>query len=814
MIKRIAIIIALMSMALAGLAQKVTVKAVNDAAATVFRSIIEQTGKNFVYSSDLLKDLKINVNANNKPLKAVLDDIFKGTGITYSIKGKNVVLKRKKVSRRTTVTMSQSRPDTSATGYPVAKMLDEVVVVSRLEASPVETSEVGAKKITADEVRNTPAMFGESDVIKAMQMQPGVIDGAEGLAGMYVHGGNSDENLYMLDNVPLYQVNHFAGLFSAFNTDIIRYIDFFKTSMPAKYDGRLSSFMDVRLQNGNAVGHHGTARLGLTSGAFNISGPIGRKTTYLFGLRRSWYDVLTIPALAIVNSKSYDEKIRFRYYFMDLNAKVCHRFSSRLNGFISTYYGNDLLKTGSEDLNETTTGWYENDKYDFNWGNFVVQAGLNYRIRPTLTAEFTAAYTRYFSGMKHDDLNKDFYGNVTTVTHSVEKTENNINDWLFRGDFNWTPGDNSQIRFGANYVRHSFLPGRTSREYTFDDTKIETKDSTWAYRANEFNAYIEDDWQISDKFRTNIGLHASMFNIDGKTRYGISPRLSFSYKPNKNYAVKGAYSRTVQYVHQLTRTYLSLPTDRWIPIMGKFKPQTSDKVAVAGYWQSDNGMYMASVEGYYKLMHNIVDYRDEYYLQPPFEMWNARLTSGDGSAKGVDFKVEKTTGKVTGFVGYSLAWADRKFKDNNGGKRYPARFDNRHTINIVVNWHVSGKVSLNAAWVGHSGNRYTLLPQIYDVPDFGGQYYGYDPALKAPVNNYQLPFYHRLDLSCNVKNRRGYWTFGLYNAYCHLNTIGIRKSYEDIVKVVDGYIHYSQKPVFQKVKLLPVIPSISYTWQF
>ncbi len=248
--------------------------------------------------------------------------------------------------------------------------------------------------------------------------------------------------------------------------------------------------------------------------------------------------------------------------------------------------------------------------------------------------------------------------------------------------------------------------------------------------------------------------------------------------------------------------------------MGKFKPQTADKIAVGGYWQSGNGMYSASLEGYYKFMHDLIDYRDEYYLLSPFEMWNERLTSGEGSAKGIDFKFEKTSGRITGFVGYSLAWADRKFKDKNGGVRYPARFDNRHTVNVVANWHINDKVSLNAAWVGHSGNRYTLLTQIYDAPSFEGRYYIYDVALKAPVNNYQLPFYHRLDLSCNVKNKRGYWTFGLYNAYCHLNTIGIRRKYEEVVERTGTDIYITSTPVFQKVKLLPVIPSISYTWQF
>ena len=235
-------------------AQSVTIRAVNQPAPQVFRSIVEQTGKNFVYSSELLKDVRVTVKAKNKPLNYVLSEMFSGTSIEYKIKGNNIVLKNRKETTKPEKIKSSaiSTPKTSIYEPSVkSTMLDEVVVVSRLEAPAVETSEIGAKKVSADEVRNTPVLFGEADVIKALQTQPGVTEGTEGMAGMYVHGGNADENLYMLDNVPLYQVNHFAGLFSAFNTDIIRYIDFFKSSMPAKYDGRLSSFMDVRLQNGN-----------------------------------------------------------------------------------------------------------------------------------------------------------------------------------------------------------------------------------------------------------------------------------------------------------------------------------------------------------------------------------------------------------------------------------------------------------------------------------------------------------------------------------------------------------------------------------
>lgn len=405
------VLAAILTLSVAAWAQKVTIRAVNQPAAAVFRSIMEQTGKNFVYSSELLNDMRVSVRVSNKPLDKALKEIFKGTDIEYNIKGKTVVLKKKpRKSRKSD--MSTHTPPPAAVMPPEVSdttiMLDEVVVLSRLEDSEVQTPEIGAVQLTAAQVRNTPTLLGEADVVKTLHTEPGVTEGTEGMAGMNVHGGNTDENLYMLDNVPLYQVNHFAGLFSAFNPEIIRYIDFFKSSVPAKYDGRLSSFLDVRLQNGNTQGHHGSARLGLTAGSFNISGPIGSKTSYLFGLRRSWFDVLTVPFLAVLNS-SVEDKIRFCYYFMDLNAQVTHRFSSRATGFVSLYFGDDLLKTGTKDagFDGDIIGSVENDKYDYHWGNLVARTGLNYRLSESMSAEFTAAYTRYFSNMNSHEIYKN-----------------------------------------------------------------------------------------------------------------------------------------------------------------------------------------------------------------------------------------------------------------------------------------------------------------------------------------------------------------------------------------------------------------------
>lgn len=794
-------------------AQRVTIKVTNSPASTVFRTLMEQTGMNFVYSADLLRGIRVSVDARNQPLEKVLCRMFRGTEVEYSIKGRQVVLRRrprrKTPPRQSSLPRKKPQPAVPVPDSVKIQELPEVEVVSRLEEPPLESVEIGAKKLSASDIINTPTLLGEADVVKTLQSQPGVASGTDGFAGMYVHGGGADENMYMLDNVPLYQVNHFAGLFSAFNTEAIRYIDFFKSSIPARYDGRLSSFLDVRTKNGSQHGHHGTARLGMTSGAFNIDGPIGSRTSYSVALRRSWYEVLSIPLIALINSDA-DEKYGFRYYFMDFNGKITHRFSDRSTAFFSVYFGNDYLKTSWEDKEESASNWYSNDKYIFNWGNLVAQAGLNRRFSDNLTAEFTAAYTRFFSSLKRDEKDKDGTQDQVSYTRIYAKTVNHIDDWIGRADFTWNPAGNMQVRFGAAAILHSFLPSRTTRQYTFDNTIVGNRDSVSDYHAGQGEVYIENNWRLDNRWRVNAGLHGSLFHITARTHYNLSPRLSVAFRAGEKWSLKGAYSRTVQYVHQLCETYLSLPVDQWIPITDNFKPQTADKISAGGYWQPANDWSFA-IEAYYKWMHNLLDYRDEYYLRPPMEMWNARLCQGRGTAKGIDVRIEKSAGRITGHIAYSLAWSNRTFAEKNYGRTFPARFDNRHTINIGVSWQVSDHVTLNAQWTGHSGNRFTLLTQMWEGPVLSDDIYTDEEPVQAPVNNYRLPFYHRLDLSVMVGNRHGYWSFGLYNAYCHMNTVAIRRAYKHL-QPLPGV--WNEEPVFQKVRLLPIIPSVSYTWIF
>ena len=834
----------------------------------VFEEIARSCGKHFIYQADLLKGLKVKADLNGKNLAQTLDAIFEGTDVSYRIKGDNIMLYRVKralqpeyitvsgfvreagsgealagalvtvpgtktatvansmgyysltVPREEAIQISASFPgfssNTSTLGVvgsvrhdfnlaEAPEMLQGIEVIgSTNHISSTESAAIGTHKVSRSAILSTPTLFGESDVIKTLQLEPGVSAGKEGMAGMYVHGGNNDENMYMLDNIPLYQVNHLGGLFSAFNSEALRNVDFYKSSFPAKYDGRLSSYMDVNTKDGSLKEHHGAVKLGLTSGAFNIDGPIVKdRTSYSFAIRRSWFDLLTLSGFAIYNASSANEKNSVGYAFTDVNAKITHRFNKRSTAYVMAYYGEDYLRVKETWDKNRPDGDYEEMYNNMRWGNLVASAGWNYVFSGRLFGEFTGAFSQYRSRLRHsDELGTKVGGEITQFTIDKVNSDNKISDAIFRADFDYHPHSAHKINFGASYTYHNFMPMRTSHTLISETAIGEAHGMEANYHANEANAYVSDDWNLSS-VRINYGAHLSLFNIGGHTHFNASPRLAVRWKPSEDWALKAGYSRTVQYVHQLQQSSISLPVDQWVPIMADQKAQTADKVSVGAYF-SPGRIFTFSLEAYYKRMHNLLDYADNYYLVAPEDGLEARLVAGKGWAKGIDFKVSKDLGALTGHVAYSLLWADRQFDAKNGGRPFPARFDNRHKINVLVNWKINSKWSVSAAWTGMSGNRMTLSTQCWADPGLT-QWHGV-MNLPAEVNNFRMPFFHRLDLSAQRNTRRGYWTFSVYNAYCHMNTILVEKAHSE------KYTDY--RPVYRKVKFLPIIPSISYTWKF
>lgn len=860
----------------------------------ILDEIQKQTGVTFSYESSLLSGLqKTTFRADDEALTDCLTRLFANLPVVYKMTGNVVVLKRKpkqvtvsgfvrdKRSAESLIGASvyeaHSRVGTASNNFgffsltlppgnitirssyigytshqhilnglerdtvltielePSASLQEVVITGQSNDKQSVLSTQMGALEINQQTIRSTPVMFGEADIIKTLQLTPGVSAGTEGTAGMYVRGGNVDENLFLIDGNPVYQINHIGGIFSAFNPEAISGMDFFKSGFPSRYGGRLSSVVDVHTKEGNMKEYHGSASIGLISGNLNFEGPIIKdRTSFNIGLRRTWLDVLSAPAVAIANkiTKKDGTRLRARYAFHDLNLKVNHIFNDRSRMYLSLYNGNDVLKGGSTDFPDQDSD--NNYNYDsdvsLRWGNIMATAGWTYVFNNRLFGKVSGVFTRYHSRLRNTE--HDVVGNEGDEDYSDSFRENETNtgitDFGLRTSFDYLPASAHHIRFGGDYLVHRFHPeyNRSVAYEKNEETSVEigqefANDLLWGHEAG---VYAEDDWTLSSAVRLNAGLRFSLFNVQGKTYTGLEPRVSLRWLLDDNLSFKASYSRMSQYVHLISNSFISLPTDAWMPVTRKLKPLISDQVS-AGFYYNLNKEYNFSVEGYYKTLDNLLEYRDGHTFTPSFVNWEDKLTAGEGSSYGAEFMVRKETGRTTGWVGYGLSWSDRQFDELNQGARYPARFDNRHKLNIVVMHKISPKVELSAAWSYASGNHVTLSLENYYENGTGSPTNNDNHYMDASEsidyyegrNNYQLPAYHRLDLGIKIyrpkkKGRMGIWTVSIYNVYSRMNPFMIYKSDKTVPD--PGSSYGKNVPVFKTIGIMPIIPSISYTYKF
>lgn len=860
----------------------------------ILDEIQKQTGVTFSYESSLLSGLqKTTFRADDEALTDCLTRLFANLPVVYKMTGNVVVLKRKpkqvtvsgfvrdKRSAESLIGASvyeaHSRVGTASNNFgffsltlppgditirssyigytshqhilnglerdtvlaielePSASLEEVVITGQSNDKQSVLSTQMGALEINQQTIRSIPVMFGEADIIKTLQLTPGVSAGTEGTAGMYVRGGNVDENLFLIDGNPVYQINHIGGIFSAFNPEAISGMDFFKSGFPSRYGGRLSSVVDVHTKEGNMKEYHGSASIGLISGNLNFEGPIIKdRTSFNIGLRRTWLDVLSAPAVAIANkiTKKDGTRLRARYAFHDLNLKVNHIFNDRSRMYLSLYNGNDVLKGGSTDFPDQDSD--NNYNYDsdvsLRWGNIMATAGWTYVFNNRLFGKVSGVFTRYHSRLRNTE--HDVVGNEGDEDYSDSFRENETNtgitDFGLRTSFDYLPASAHHIRFGGDYLVHRFHPeyNRSVAYEKNEETSVEigqefANDLLWGHEAG---VYAEDDWTLSSAVRLNAGLRFSLFNVQGKTYTGLEPRVSLRWLLDDNLSFKASYSRMNQYVHLISNSFISLPTDAWMPVTRKLKPLISDQVS-AGFYYNLNKEYNFSVEGYYKTLDNLLEYRDGHTFTPSFVNWEDKLTAGEGSSYGAEFMVRKETGRTTGWVGYGLSWSDRQFDELNQGARYPARFDNRHKLNIVVMHKISPKVELSAAWSYASGNHVTLSLENYYENGTGSPTNNDNHYMDASEsidyyegrNNYQLPAYHRLDLGIKIyrpkkKGRMGIWTVSIYNVYSRMNPFMIYKSDKTVPD--PGSSYGKNVPVFKTIGIMPIIPSISYTYKF
>ena len=697
------------------------------------------------------------------------------------------------------------------------------LTVNAERVGSLRSSQISAMEVPIEHIKAVPVLFGETDVLKALQLMPGVQSGTEGMSGIYVRGGGPDENLFLLDGVPLYNVNHLGGFFSAFNADAVKNVTMYKGSFPAHFSGRLSSVVDVTTNNGNDKEYHGLASIGLVAAKLGVEGPIVKeKTTFSLSGRRTYFDLLSQPLMGIVSAAS-DVQTTAGYYFFDANAKLTHKFSDRSRLYASFYMGDDVLYARFKTKEGIMYGLNYNEqmKLRYSWGNIVGSLRWNYVINPRMFMNATVAYTQYRNkvSMTINDSYSD--GADISQTEGEMSYKSGIRDISARVDFDYAPASNHNVKFGANYLHHIFRPEVSGTKMSLYENSdgvetsfnLDTIIGQSIVHAEEMNMYIEDDWSITKAVKINSGVNLSGFLVQGKPYGSVQPRLSGRFLVTPDLSFKVGYAWMTQYMHLLSNSSISLPTDLWVPVTARIKPMQAHQVAV-GAMYSWSGIADFSVEAYYKHMDNLMEYRDGASFWGSSVGWEDKVCLGRGWSYGVEFLVQRTIGKFTGWVGYTWSHSDRIFdregEEINGGNKFPAKYDRRHDISIVAMYKFNKRIDLSLTWVYSSGNMATLALREYEGED------GSVVAYVEQRNNYRMPAYHRMDVSVNFhkKLKHGNRTINVsvYNLYNHKNPFLIYKSEGRVsTNSTTGEVYPSS---LIQLSVFPIIPSISYTFKF
>lgn len=629
--------------------------------------------------------------------------------------------------------------------------LNEVVISSRSKSENVESTEMGVTQLTIAEIKRIPVLFGETDVLKTIQLLPGVKSAGEGNSGFYVRGGGLDQNLILLDEAPVYNPSHLLGFFSVFNGDAINSTKLYKGNMPAEYGGRLSSVLDIQMKEGNRKDFGLSGGIGLISSRLTAEGPIVEdKGSFMVSGRRTYADMfLKLSSDTSLNSS--------QLYFYDLNAKANYRLGDKDQIFLSGYFGRDKFGL--------------NDVMGVDWGNATGTLRWNHLFNDKLFLNSSLIYSDYDYDITISPAN-------ATITSGIK-------DWNLKEDFTYYANSQNTLKFGVNAIHHTFVPGVVTR----DDEVAQEIEARYAL---ETAAYISHKWKVNDRFSVDYGLRASNFTVMGpgtfyrydaegnvtdsstygsnevvKNYFGLEPRATATYLLGANQSIKGSYARNRQYVHLLSNSTASTPTDVWIPTSETVAPEIADQWALGYFRNFDENKWETSVEGYYKKLQNQIEYKNgaDLILNETVE---SQLVFGEGQAYGAEFLVRKKAGKLTGWVSYTLSRTLREFDQINEGEPFSARQDRIHDLSVVAMYDPSPKLSLSAAWVYSTGNAVTLPSGTYVID-------GKVVALYTERNGYRMPANHRLDLSATLKgkNPNTNWNFSLYNAYGRKNVYSI-----------------------------------------
>jgi len=752
------------------------------------------SNEDLIGANIVIKELNIGAVTNKYGFYSIT--IPKGKyQIEYSFISFKTITKKISLNKNLTINI-QMEPD--------SYMTDEVVVSGERRDENIRKKEMSVIKMPVERIKEMPVIFGEVDILKTIQLLPGVQSGGEGSSGFYVRGGGPDQNLILLDEAVVYNASHLMGFMSVFNADAINDVKLIKGGMPAEYGGRLSSVLDISMKNGNSKSYHAKGGIGIISSRLTLEGPIVKnKSSFLISGRRTYADLLMKPF-----AKPGSKMEGFGYYFYDLNLKANYQFSDKDRLYLSGYYGKDVFK-----IDRKTSGL----KLSIPWGNTTASLRWNHLFNEKFFMNTTLVYSDYnfeFNGEQQDFEFKMFSG---------------LRDYNAKIDLNYLGFSRHDIKFGTNFTFHTFTPTSVTAEIggsNYDSGKILKQ------YANEYAVYVGDNFDLTEKLSVYGGLRATYFQQVGPyTRYiknsnnentdtlnyekgdevvnykYLEPRLSMRYIINKKSSLKASYTQNYQYVHLANIASASLPTDLWVSSSTVVEPQFSVQYAIGYFRNFFDNKFETSVEVYYKTMDHMIAYKDG--AQPSDDANDNpdnNFTFGQGESYGAEFFINKKIGDFTGWIGYTWSITNRQFDEINHGNWYPAKYDRRHDLSVLASYKLNKKWSFSAVFVFASGNSMTMPVSRYFINGQLITEYG-------DRNSYRMRDYHRLDISITRKGKqtskfKSYWNLSIYNVYNRSNPYFIYFDQEG--SLYDGDLKITP----YQVSLFPILPSLSWNFEF
>jgi len=682
-----------------------------------------------------------------------------------------------------------------------ATALKEVVVSGESLRRVSENPQMSVVEVPIQQIKDIPALLGEKDVLKVLQLMPGVQKGSEGNSGLYVRGGGPDQNLIILDDATVYNAYHLFGFFSLFNGDALKSVELTKGGFPARYGGRLSSVVEMNMKEGNKEAFHGEAGIGAISSRVTLEAPIVKnKSSFLVSGRRTYLDALIMPFLPA------DQK--FGYHFYDLTTKVNYDFGRKDKLYLSGYFGRDAFFARNLDDGRTTEGGLD-------WGNATGTLRWNHLFNNRLFANASLIFSHYRFNIYQLDQNR-------TSKYELEY-QSGIRDFAFKYDMDYLPNPQHAIRVGLQTTFHRFTPSAVvvkDSDISMLNQRVQHID------ALESGVYVEDTYRPTPRLTINAGFRLSHFVNEGRSYLNPEPRLSGAYKLRDDLALKASFATMNQYIHLLSNTGIGLPTDLWVPSTRNILPQRSDQVALGLAKDFVERNLSLTVEGYYKKTRNVIGYREGasfLLIDDPTTAeevsWEDNITRGQGWSYGAEVLLQRKAGRLSGWLGYTLSWTQLQFDELNFGRKYFARYDRRHDVSLVGFYKVNDHITLSGTWVYGTGNAITLpLAQYQPVEHNPGvpwpnDSYSYYRTVNdyGPKNDFRMAAYHRMDLGIQFHKKKRWgertWEISVYNVYNRQNPYFYYTGSE-------SNSNGTSRNVLKQITLFPIIPSLSYHVKF